>query len=100
MASNAAIWTGALATLAAVIVALFKEDIVRLWRRPKLQARLRLSAPDCHKNKLQRYDIKTGALLDRADCYYLRLWVENVGNLRAEKVQVFLSKLFRRHADG
>jgi len=100
MGSDAAVWIGSIATLLAVIVALFKEQLVRIWRRPKLQARVRLSAPDCHKTQMTLFDQKTGAVIERADCYYFRLWVENRGNQRAEKVQVFVSKLFRRHADG
>jgi len=98
--SNTAIWIGSIATLLALIVALFKEELVGLWRRPKLQARIRLSAPDCHKTEMTLYDKNTGAVLERSDCYYLRSWIENTGNQRAEKVQVFVSKLFRRHADG
>ena len=43
---------------------------------------------------------KTGAFIDRANCYYFRLWIENTGNQRAEKVQIFISKVLRRHADG
>jgi hypothetical protein len=100
MGSDAAIWTGSIATLLAVFVALFKEQLVRIWRRPKLETRIRLSAPDCHKTQMTRFDQKTGVAMERADCYYFRLWVENTGNQRAEKVQIFLSKLFCRHADG
>ena len=100
MGSDAAVWTGSIATLLAVLVALFKEQLVRLWRRPKLEAKLRLSAPDCHKTQMTLFDKSTGTVLESADCYYFRLWVENTGNQRAEKVQVFLSKLLRRHADG
>jgi hypothetical protein len=33
-------------------------------------------------------------------CYYLRIWIENVGNQRAEQVQVFASKLNRKQPDG
>ena len=97
--SDIALWTGSIATFLAVIVALFKEEIVRIWRRPKLQARIKLSAPDCHKTKMSRLS-NTGQVLMSSDCYYVRLWIENIGNQRAEKVQIFVSKLFRRHADG
>ena len=100
MGSDVAVWTGSIATLLAVLVALFKEQLVRLWRRPKIEAKIRLSAPDCHKTQMTLLDKSTGAVLGSADCYYFRLWVENTGNQRAEKVQVFLSKLLRRHADG
>jgi hypothetical protein len=100
MGSDAAVWTGSIATLLAVVVALFKEQFVRIWRRPRLEARVRLSAPDCHKTQMTLFNKSTGAVIGSADCYYFRLWVENTGNQRAEKVQVFLSKLSRRHADG
>lgn len=100
MGSDAAVWTGSIATLLAIVVALFKEQLVRIWRRPKLEARVRLSAPDCHKTEMNLINKQTGAVIEKADCYYFRLWVENTGHQRAEKVQVFLCKLFRRHADG
>lgn len=100
MASDVAVWTGSIATLLAVIIALFKEEFVRLWRRPKLEARVRLAAPDCHKTEMTLYDKNSGTIIERSDCYYLRLWIENIGNQRAAKVQVFASRLFRRHADG
>ena len=93
-------WTSAIGTLLAVVVALFKEDIVRHWRKPKLQAIIRLSAPDCHKTTLTFFDPKTGTVLANPDCYYFRLWVENKGKTRADRVQVFVSRLLRKHADG
>ncbi len=91
---------GSIATFLAVLVALFKEELVRMWRRPKLNARINLAAPDCHKTQMTMFNPKTGSPLIQAECYYFRLWIENIGNQRAEKVQVFVSKLFRRHADG
>ena len=97
--SDAAVWTGSIATFLAVIVALFKEDIVRLWRKPVLQARIKLSAPDCHKTIMTATNLETRAIIE-ADCYYFRLWIENTGNQRAEKVQVFMSKVSRRKANG
>jgi hypothetical protein len=100
MCENAAVWTGSIATVLAVVVALFKEQLVRIWHRPKLQIRVSLSNPDCHKTQMTFYDRTNGAAMISADCYYFRLWVENVGNQRAEKVQVFISRLFRRHADN
>jgi hypothetical protein len=35
-----------------------------------------------------------------ANCYYFRLWVDNHGKTRAERVQVFATKLHRLGADG
>ncbi len=94
------IWIGSIATILAVIVALFKEELIKIWRRPELEARIKLAAPDCHKTKMTPSDINTGRIVERPDCYYFRLWIKNSGHQRAEKVQVFVSKLFRRHADG
>ena len=98
--SEAAAWTAAIATFLAVIVALLKEELVALWRRPNLAARAQLSAPDCHKTEITFTNQQTGTIVDRWPCYYLRIWVENTGNVRAEQVQIFVSRLLRKHADG
>ena len=95
-----ATWAVAIATFLAVIVALFKEEMVRLWHRPKLSGSCLLVAPHCHKTELTYHDPATRQLIARGDCYYLRIWIENQGYQRAEKVQVFASKLMRKHADG
>jgi hypothetical protein len=91
---------GATATFLPVLVALFKDEYLR-WRR---QAKLRLSAslapPGCHKTTLTYLIQRTAPAHRSADCYYLRLWVENTGKTRAERVQVFVAKLSRRSADG
>jgi hypothetical protein len=95
-----ATWVAAIATLAAVLVALFKEDITSWWRRPRLEVVARLAAPDCHKTEITLLNQATGIVLGRWPCYYFRVWVENKGTRRAEQVQVFASRLLRRHADG
>ncbi|MCU0224287.1 MAG: hypothetical protein MUF27_09480 [Acidobacteria bacterium] len=88
----------ALATISAVIVALLKEDLTKLWRRPKLRVVARVAPPDCHKTVLRARPTRG------SDCsfpvYYFRVWVENEGNVRAEQVQVFFASLLLRHADG
>jgi hypothetical protein len=87
-------WFSVLATLAAVVVALFKDQFFRWRNRPILKASIRLGAPDCAKTLLfLRYQESP---VGRADCYYLRLWVENVGRGRAEDVQVYVAKLYKR----
>lgn len=91
-------WAGIVATAAAVVIALLKEDIVRLWRKPKLTVQLRLYAPDCHKMTLHLTD--NSRVVASAPCWYLRLWIENTGNARAEQVQVFVDELSRREPDG
>jgi hypothetical protein len=95
-----ATWVGAIATLLAVIVALMKDDIVGFWRRPKLQLSLNPFAPDCHKIRIDLINRGTGAVIRSMDSYYLRLWIENKGNVRATDVQVFAAALHRKHADG
>src|SRR6266545_1431623 len=89
----------AIATVLAVIVALLKEDIVAIWRRPRLKARASLSAPDCHKTVITMTNVQTGAV-DSWPCFYFRMWVENAGHVRATQVQVFIRRLLRQHADG
>ena len=96
---EAAAW-GAVATVAAVVVALLKEEIVGLWRKPKLTTSISLSAPDCTKTSLgvDTYQLRAQRIFS-IDCYYFRLRVKNEGNRRAEKVQVYANKLFKKHAD-
>lgn len=93
---------GSVATALAVVVALFKEEIVRLWRRPNLTATIRLipPGPDCHKTEIVIQSPATGHVLARGDCYYFRLWVENKGRQRAEKVQVFAARALKKDAGG
>ena len=97
---NIAQWAAAGATFLAVLVALFKDEILRWWRRPALLVSIDLRPPDCQKTKLDYKVQRTTLIYGSADCYYLRLWVSNTGRTRAERVQVFAAKLFRRTADG
>ncbi len=93
-------WVAAGATLLAVLVALFREEIVSWWRRPVLDVSVLLSPPHCHATILQYQVQRIAPTSVQAQCYYFRLWVENRGRTRAERVQVFAAKLFRRVADG
>jgi hypothetical protein len=93
-------WVAASATFLAVLVALFKDEVLRAIRRPLLEPSIQLTPPDCQKTQLT-YQIFSPVLTTRrVDCYYLRLWIENLGKMRAEKVQVFLARLHKRKADG
>ena len=93
-------WVGATTTLLAVLVALFKDEFLRWRRKPELRVSIALASPDCHKTTLNYVVQKTALTCRAADCYYLRIWVENVGKTRAERIQVFAAKLLKRHADG
>lgn len=95
-----ATWVGAISTLVAVIVALLKDDILKLWHRPVLDVTLKPFAPDCHKIPVKMIDRSTGQVLQTVNSYYLRLWIENKGNIRATKVQVFAAALYRKHVNG
>lgn len=93
-------WAGAIATTLAVIVALYKDWLRDFLRRPKLEVSFKLETPHCHKTTIVRSPGATGYGYLTADCYYLRLWIQNSGKTRAEKVQVFVSKLYRKSANG
>jgi len=81
-------WLGVIVTFAAVMVALFKDEFWRHWRRPELKGSISLSPPDCNKGPIIRIDDNFSA-----DCYHLRFRVENIGKSRAETVQVFAAQL-------
>ncbi|MEW6594463.1 MAG: hypothetical protein AB1413_06275 [Thermodesulfobacteriota bacterium] len=93
-------WAGASATFLAVLVALFKDEFLRWRRKPELRVSIALGSPDCQKTMLNYVVQKTALTYGVAECYYLRIWVENVGKTRAERVQVFAAKLSKCHADG
>jgi len=90
----------AVVTFLAVQVALFRGEFTSIWRKPKVEARIKLSDPDCHLTRLMKIDANAGQILVKAPCYYIRLWIENKGNVRAEDVQVFVKKLAREEAGG
>src|SRR5207247_4598243 len=93
-------WAGVIATLLAVLVALFKDEVLRWRRRPRLTVSITLAPPDCHKTQMNYQIQRTALTFVSAECYYLRLWVENLGKTRAEQVQMFAAKLSRRSADA
>jgi hypothetical protein len=88
-------WLAAISTFLAVLVALFREDLVRRWRRPQLVVSIELAKTLLHYT-VQR----TTPTSVSADCYFVRLWVQNEGKTRAEKVQVFAAALSKQAADG
>jgi len=88
-------WFGIVITFAAVLVALFKDEFWRRWRRPELKGSISLSPLIATRGQFSDNQMALSA-----DCYYLRLWVENLGKTRAEIVQVFATKLSRKGADG
>jgi hypothetical protein len=95
-----AAWAAAFATFLAVVVALWKEDIVKHWRRPRLKAGVSLQPPDCHKIPINTVNRATGEVIESRDAYFFRIWIENTGGVRAENVQVFAAGLRRKKAGG
>jgi hypothetical protein len=97
--STLAQYLGSGATFAAVFVALFKDEVLRHIRSPKLAVRIKSEPPDCLLVPTAIVYNAT-AVLWTGPIYYLRLWIENVGKGRAEQVQVFVAELFRENANG
>jgi hypothetical protein len=92
----------AIATTAAVFVALFREPFISWWRRPKLTVRTLSEPPDIDKipfvwTIVSSSELSPGYPMGRSsvDAYCLRLWVQNEGKSRAEKVQVFVAGVYR-----
>ncbi len=96
--SSLAQWVGAVATSSAVIVALFKDRVFHLFRRPKLTISISPKPPDCVLSTMNGFD-RYGNLLWAGKAYWLRFWVQNGGKERAEQVQVFVSKVYKQGAN-
>jgi hypothetical protein len=87
---------GSLATLLAVLVALFGEQLWRRWNRPVLKAYVRKNDSGCfYKTK-----VWLPGTAQVSEAYYFRLWVVNDGRGPAEDVQVFVSRLSRKDDSG
>src|SRR5882724_12016172 len=97
--STFAQWFGAAGTIAAVIVALFKDSILRWRHKPRLDATCTKETPWTVRTPIVVHDNK-GAILWTGECYYVRSKVENSGKTRADKVEVYASKLAKLGADN
>lgn len=93
---DAAAWAAAGATFAAVLVAVF-HDQIRAWVwRPKLKVSIRTALPDCCAVPVHNSD--TGEFM--ADAFYFRLFIENDGRATAKNVEVYAAQLTVQRADG
>ncbi len=101
-ASTLAQWFGAVGTIAAVIVALFKDPIMARRRRPQLVATCTKEIPWTVKTPIiARGPLPGQGLVTwNGDGYYVRVKVENTGRSRAQKVEVGAQELARRGADN
>lgn len=80
----------------AVIVALllglwgvFRDSLLKLFFKPRLDLELLVEKPDCHKTEL-----KFGNDIGGIPGYYYRLRVTNNGNVPAKNIEVFFSKKY------
>jgi len=89
-------WTAvaAIGTVGAVIVALFKDELLSRLRRPDFQLRINMGSPDCNKTDVVGPDERMTM------GYAMRLWVKNSGGSTARRVQVFVDSLERALPDG
>jgi hypothetical protein len=90
------------ATLMAVLVALFKEQLQSLFFTPKLTVSVGTHAPFSVKTQSVVFEEINGKrqALWAGTIYWSRIWVENIGNRRAESVEVFVSNVERLNRDG
>jgi hypothetical protein len=91
-------WAGACATTAAVFVALFKDQALRWWYSPKLVANIGAERPFCVRTPGK--EKQEGKPEWQGWRYFIRLSVQNTGRSRAEKVEVFLSRVRIQQDDG
>jgi hypothetical protein len=103
--ATAAEWLTAWSTLALVLataglaaVALFQEQLRSLIWRPRLDASIQTSPPDCVAVPFNQYG-PTG-LIASASSYYFRVRIENRGNRSAQRVEVFGAELRQRTPSG
>jgi cellobiose-specific phosphotransferase system component IIC len=91
---NLAQWVGALGTILAVIVALFKTEFLQWLRRPNLKIVVSLGPPECHAVPFT-FKVAQDTPIQIAQSYYFRIYVLNDGKTRAEQVQVYVAGLSR-----
>ena len=82
---NLAQWAAVGTTTAAIVVALLKEELIRLWRHPKLKMEIAAKHPFIVRTPVSHGEWNGWR-------YFIRLRIRNTGKLRAEKVEVFLAE--------
>jgi hypothetical protein len=112
--SNSAIitsnWIVAIGTAVLAFVAIFQDKIRGCLMHPILKVSIQPESPDCHKTFIRsNYILKNKKILYThrirnieldANAYYFRIRVTNVGNQKAENVEVFANQLSERMEDG
>ena len=77
---------GVVATFLTVLVALFKEDFIRLFKKVKLKYSF------LSENKLQE-DIEDVDGTKKAKKYYSTVIIENIGNIHAENCELYIDRI-------
>jgi hypothetical protein len=80
-------------TLLLAAVAVLQETIRGWFYRPNFRVSIKTEPPDCVSIPLSGGNFV-------ADCIYLRLWVENIGNATANNAEVYAQQLRRKRLDG
>lgn len=88
----------ALASVVALVIALYQESRRENWRRKNLRPDLVVltspGPPDCVAVPFVEHSITSGQpTIKRADSYYLRMLVRNTGNATARNVEVYANRL-------
>ncbi|RXK81628.1 hypothetical protein EST62_11800 [Chlorobaculum sp. 24CR] len=89
---NMSSWFAALGTIAAVVVAIFKDSFVKWYKRPKLNVSIDDNKGDspCYRNVPQFYAGRCDSI---CNSFFLRIRVRNRGLSVAENVQVFAKQI-------
>lgn len=88
-------FTGVFLALFVAIFGLFQVQIMRSFIYPDLEIKFEVKPPDCHKTKLI-----TPNLGPTIPCYYYRLKVSNIGNARAENVEIMVAHKYIEDTNG
>jgi hypothetical protein len=86
-------WLAFGATTVAIIVAVFKEAIIRRIRHPDLTAKIEAKDPYIVRTPLREQEWSGWR-------YFIRMRIGNVGKVRADKVEVFLSEALMQRNDS
>jgi hypothetical protein len=99
--SSLAQWVGAVGTILAVTVALFKDSLHGMLYGADLRVTCKKDTPWTVKTPTFGWPGPSANLPRwKGDCYFVRLKVDSTGGSRAEKVEVSLSKVEVQGSDG
>jgi len=85
-----------LAVIAALLIALFQDLIRSWWNRARLDMKINLVPPDCHKIQLK--NPQTGEAMGYA--IYLRIKVQHIRGKTAENVEIMIGNFWHIRENG